>query len=382
VLFYVVCQKNKILILGEIMNEVKRLSALDSLRGIAACGVAFFWHYQHFQPKEGFPFQHVAQWFYTYGMSLVDLFFILSGFIFCYVYKDMIAQGKISFNKFSLLRLTRLYPLHVLTLLFVTVMQSVRYLTGQDAFVYKFNDIYHFVLNLFFLQSGWFENGFSFNAPSWSIACEVLAYILFFSISYWLHKNKRYIFAYIGMVLLGLFVIKTNANLPLFNGSMARVFVGFFIGCLLYELNLVIQTREKIRKPFLIGCFMMLISVTISVSAYGNDLFGNWMLVHTILIFPIILILVLNVGFLRKSLSIKPLAYLGDISYSIYLWHFPVQIVMKTIDDVMSLQMNYSSKKVFLLVVLITITVSIISYEFVEKPLLKRFRKFMVEENS
>lgn len=45
-------------------NPVKRLEPLDTLRGIAAIGVAIFWHYQHFKP-EVYPFEKYAYWFIT-----------------------------------------------------------------------------------------------------------------------------------------------------------------------------------------------------------------------------------------------------------------------------------------------------------------------------
>ncbi|MFC3771488.1 acyltransferase family protein, partial [Paenibacillus sp. GCM10012303] len=92
-----------------------RLSALDSLRGIAAIGVAFFWHYQHFIPQSESPFRSIAYWFYQYGWLLVDFFFVLSGFIFAYVYTEKIAGRTITFKQYSLLRVSRLYPLHIIT---------------------------------------------------------------------------------------------------------------------------------------------------------------------------------------------------------------------------------------------------------------------------
>jgi hypothetical protein len=58
--------------------EEKRLYSLDALRGLAAIGVAVFWHCIHFFPaclfcdRHAFPFYRTFQWFYDYGQLLVD----------------------------------------------------------------------------------------------------------------------------------------------------------------------------------------------------------------------------------------------------------------------------------------------------------------------
>lgn len=83
---------------GDAEMERKRLSSLDTLRGMAAIGVSLFFHYVHFSPQHGFPFSQKAYWFYHYGWSLVEFFFVLSGFVFSYVYKNQNAEKLISFR--------------------------------------------------------------------------------------------------------------------------------------------------------------------------------------------------------------------------------------------------------------------------------------------
>ncbi|WP_252221729.1 MULTISPECIES: acyltransferase [unclassified Clostridium] len=358
--------------------ELKRLSVLDSLRGLAAIGIAFFWHYQHFNPQNGYPFSGKAYWFYNYGWSLVDFFFVLSGFIFCYVYKKRIKNHELSFKKYAILRFSRLYPLLFITLIFVTTIQSLRMLLIHNFFVYPNNDVYHFLMNLFCIQSGWFESGFSFNGPTWSISCEIVAYVLFYIFIYKLHENRKYIFAYIGMVFLGLFIVKTGINYPLFNGNMERVFIGFFIGCFVYEFNNFINV-SKYKNKIILLCTAILLGVTISSSIWGNVILGNWTVVYTVLIYPLIILVALNVSVVNSILSIRPISYLGDLSYSIYLWHFPVQLSINTIDKIFNLNFNYSSKHMFFTFVFITIIVSILSYELIEKTVNKNLRKKLLK---
>lgn len=95
-------------------TNIRRLTCLNGLRGLACSCVAFFWHYQHFTPNH-FPFSYLAYWPYHYGWIAVEFFFLLSGFIFFYKYSNLISNNAISFKKFFILRFSRLYPLHFVT---------------------------------------------------------------------------------------------------------------------------------------------------------------------------------------------------------------------------------------------------------------------------
>ena len=182
-------------LLTVIRGEKQRFHSLDALRGLAALSVVF-WHWQHFfYGSEGLassferseqPLYPVFELLYLHGWMAVDLFFLLSGFIFFWLYADRISQGLVTAKEFLVLRLSRLYPLHLVTLLAVIVGQQVYlYSTGGGtAFVYQFNDGYHLFLNLLMLPSVGLEKGYSFNAPFWSVSVEVVLYLIFFLFSF------------------------------------------------------------------------------------------------------------------------------------------------------------------------------------------------------
>lgn len=351
------------------------MSSLDSLRGIAAIGVAFFWHYQHFQPQNGFPFSKTWYWFYHYGWNLVDFFFVLSGFVFSYVYKKQIAENQISLRKYSVLRLSRLYPLHIVTLIFVAIIQAIRAILDKGFFVYPFNDVYHLILNIFFIQSIGLESGWSFNAPSWSVSVEIISYLLFFTIIYRYHSGNKYIMFYVFFVVAGLYIYQINMNVLFFNQNIARVLIGFFVGCIAYEVHSkVSDCRFKGWATVFFACVLIAASTGAIFFGYSK-FFGKWELVNSLLIYPLIILTTLNIGLINKLLSIKQLTYFGDISYSLYMWHYPVQIVIKTVDEIFGLNLDYSSEKVFVGIVILTILVSILSFEFIEKPCQRYLRK-------
>jgi len=138
-------------------NWPARLYALDVSRGFAAMSV-ILWHWQHFYfsgvtinpdfDRSSQPFYFLLKIFYEKGAAGVYYFFLLSGFIFFWLYKDSIKNRIVSFKLFWIQRFSRLYPLHFVTLLLVALLQAIYSSQQGDYFIYPFNDAYHFILNL------------------------------------------------------------------------------------------------------------------------------------------------------------------------------------------------------------------------------------------
>src|SRR5690606_2751289 len=100
----------------------------------------------------------------------------------------------------------RLYPLHFATLLLVAGLQALSFHLQLEFQIYPYNDLYHFVLNLFFVSHWGLEAGDSFHAPIWSVSVEVFIYILF-----WLLLKYVFRLGIIGplalMILFGAFIV-------------------------------------------------------------------------------------------------------------------------------------------------------------------------------
>ena len=171
----------------------KKELCLDSIKGGAACIVAFAWHYAHFRPKEGFPFYNIAPLSYDYGWIMVELFFMLSGFGMMLGYSEKILKHEISFKNYLFKRIAKLYPLFFLTLILVTILEFIYKIKVGETFVYSNYDIYHFILNLLFIQDGILGTELSFNGPSWCISISFFLYILFYYIAY-KSKSKNEIY--------------------------------------------------------------------------------------------------------------------------------------------------------------------------------------------
>ena len=108
---------------------MERFYLLDIARGVAAIVVAIF-HYKLFYAynlsSENFviqnqPFYDYIKLIYEYGWIAVQFFFLLSGFIFFKLYLNKIKRKNLSFYNFLILRISRLYPLHFITLVIVLI---------------------------------------------------------------------------------------------------------------------------------------------------------------------------------------------------------------------------------------------------------------------
>ena len=164
-----------------------KLIGLEVIRFISALSVLVF-HYQHFSfvadkatnfVREKQPFYEILSPLYTYGYKGVWVFWCISGFIFFWKYRKVISEQTITPERFFLLRISRLYPLHFVTLFVVALLQIIYFNANNYYFVYQTNSLLTFVLQLLFVSNWGFVNSYSFNGPIWSISIEILVYIFF-----------------------------------------------------------------------------------------------------------------------------------------------------------------------------------------------------------
>lgn len=327
----------------------RRFHSLDVLRGVAALGV-IFWHWQHFfydgmvpgQPlQDRLPLHFLFSPFYRGGWLMVDGFFSLSGFIFFWLYAQAIAERRVSFRAFAILRLSRLYPLHLTTLLVVLLGQALLLPHSGSRFVYD-GGAGDFVQQLLLVHGWKNEIGESFNGPSWSISVEVLLYLAFFGLC---RSGFRRWWHFIAVAAIGAGLTMQGI------GGVGRGLFSFFLGGMAFHG----YKHLRSRRPRLGGRFWLAIAVAASaLSLYllqtntpvlyngytflcgerllvnGRDPLGGILLVLspyvlTGLVFPL-LIMALALAETKLGLLGRRWGWLGDISYSCYLWHFPLQL--------------------------------------------------------
>ncbi|NOV27996.1 acyltransferase [Cupriavidus necator] len=294
------------------MNN-KRIYEIDSLRGIAALVVVL----THFQP---FFWSRVVHW----GFLAVDLFFILSGIVLTKTYEAQILSGSISARDFLARRFARLAPLHYLALSLFALAELVSWANGGGHVVNWYMPLYSFFLNLVFLQNVGLTHEMTWNGVSWSISTEMVVNLLWFYVLVKLRPTVAFFVS--AMIVAALFIFTTmGANLDFtfankfgINIGLVRCVMGFSLGVVMAR-TLSTNGKQSIgghAAAVLVLGLLAWIGYTYKTPGMeGADY------VVVLFLYPALVFLSLGRSFLSPILRSKPLVFLGDISYSVYLLH-------------------------------------------------------------
>ena len=304
--------------------DKRHFNALDLSRLLAACAV-LFWHYQHFfVPPVDYQF-HVDRsvvsplypqlaWLFDYGHVAVQYFWAVSGFVFAHVYlADSGARGR-----FWLARVARLWPLHLLTLVLVAVLQMAYNATNGTEFIYHQQTVKHFLLSLALAHYWGWQVDQSFNGPSWSLSTEILAYAAFWLLLPGLRRAPLILALAAAVLALGLFF----AGLP--NAPVFTCIGYFFGGAAVYGAAL----RARPGPITLAALGMALAGLALWLgwvwhSDSAATLAGTFSA----------LLAMLAIDTADRTDRLGGARHLGDASYGIYLWHFPLQLALVLLID-------------------------------------------------
>jgi peptidoglycan/LPS O-acetylase OafA/YrhL len=308
-----------------IMLSSRRLPALESLRGIAALIVVV-----HHAPWQN-PLS--VSLFFRNGGMMVDLFFVLSGFVLTRSYRHRL-QSRGEIRDFVLLRLGRLYPLHLVFLLVFLSIECFRWAAQLGAVAlsqpaFATNDMTALLENLLLLQGMGLNAALTYNFPSWSISVEFYTYLLFAACVYAFGTGTRL------LLISGALVLATAAFLALrghdnlaevtSQGGFYRCCMGFFLGTIAEHAyrSLADDARGVALRilPFFGVSALAGLSIVLAWSPSGF---------HTYLVLPLSAIAVLSLAAtpdsaLCRLLGTRWLVWLGTVSYSVYLSHATCQ---------------------------------------------------------
>ncbi len=354
------------------------IANLTPLRGIAALMIVVF-HFEELLARFVKPENSML---IRKSYLMVDLFFIMSGFVLLHVYGESFSTifKKADFFKFLRARFARLYPLHLFTLLL-----AIAFFLSSNSPANPVNNPAAIPTHLLLLQSFGIHSIFTWNVPSWSISAEWWCYMLFPLIVLMLSKNNKTVFLLIILSASIYFSIlyllpRTNPFMPAapvphnldvtYDYGFLRGLAGFMAGMVTY----ILYQQRKLNQIFS--------KDIVGIIVVGITLFALHRGVNDIIYIPLFMLVVLgigaNTGIIHKIFMVRPLQYLGTISYSIYLMH---GLLIFLIAVPLVLGMGYAYKgpgsltlpfwtglgicSIFLLAV---VGVSSITYFFIEKP--------------
>ena len=354
--------------------EFKHIPALDGLRGIAVLMVLFF-HLIHLSPE--------LYLFAQGGFLGVDVFFVLSGFLITSILiKEYENDGQINLKNFYLRRSFRLVPAFWTFLICLYYFGD--YLLPDDQA--KLIHSYHNLFFAFTYLMNWHNvigNGLTGNLNhTWSLAIEEQFYIIWSLVLFKCFAKRltrRQIFLWTGGVILGLIVWRfwraANGTNPiiLYYSTETRI-DALLIGCLaamIYSWRLLPEKFYASRQFDFLALLSLLTALFTAFSFSHTEafLYYGFLSIFAAAVAVIILWLVTRTKSIPNTLlEIKPLRWLGQISYGLYLWHYVFFEFGKK---------NFQSLTVQIIAGIgLSIIVSTASFYLIEKPFLKFKNKF------
>jgi peptidoglycan/LPS O-acetylase OafA/YrhL len=354
--------------------DFKHTPALDGVRGIAIL-IVMVYHLEWL-----FPGLHE----YVKGGFLgVDVFFVLSGFLITSILlSEQDKTGGISLKKFYLRRCLRLIPAFWLFLIGLYIFGTYLLPEFQAGLVYGRNDFLFavtYTMNWFSASNHSFDSNLN---HVWSLSIEEQFYILW-SLILWkafADNTKRRFILYLTLGFVAALCVSravralTGADLRTLYYSTDTRIDSILIGCaasMIYMWKMV-SPEFLSRMWFPIVSLLALASslvVLVLSSHEGRNLYISGLPIFNISIAILIFWLVNRKGTaIHKILESRVLVWIGNISYSLYLWHYLMYEFAKK-------EFATPGSEIFVGVTL-AFAIACASYYFVEKPFLKLKHRF------
>jgi peptidoglycan/LPS O-acetylase OafA/YrhL len=293
--------------------------ALAGWRGIAALLVALF----HL-PVAHSLYQH--EWLHRLSPGL-EFFFLISGFIMAMGYSERINDGR-TFIAFLVRRAGRVWPLQLAMIGLLLWIPLIGLLIGSPQPFRTWAALNALPYHLLLLQTWWPDSALLWNYPAWTLTGEIFAYFLMALLV--LGAQKEWMRWLLGLTITTIAVTiyyhemlsQAHQNTV----SVSRAVTGFFIGFLLYHF----WRRLPLKNP-VVGTFLEIATVVgfiAIVRLHPTGLSYFW--VHALFVLGIYTY-ASDLGFVSRVLTWPIFQWLGNISFSIYMWHGVVTIWMLTV---------------------------------------------------
>ncbi|MEA5468574.1 acyltransferase [Spirulina sp. 06S082] len=366
----------------KIEYEAKQLNLIQLFRGLAAIAVVLY-HVDlcsYEQLNKSFFFD-----IFEFGLSGVDYFFVLSGFVIIYTqHRSFLQQSFKKFKLFLLKRLIRIIPIYwFINLCILLVLVVFPMLEAPNPITLGFT------IRSFLLIP---QNLPPINNVAWTLTL-ILFFYFVFSLNYIL--PRRFYFAIVAMIIfasatqfISAFFISPT-EYPRWKLIFNSLNLEFVFGCI--AAYIVLNYSLKYRKIiFFLGLISFLffgfaqaynlIDEVNIIKIWGIDL----MIDRTIFLGIPCLFLVMGAALIdiQEGVNIpNVLLYLGDASYSIYLAHSPLVYGLFQLSSLFKLNRTIGNSDILgWLIAIAAIAISCIFYNLIEKPLTSYLRKQLIPQ--
>lgn len=351
---------------------------LDVLRFFAFFAV-FLCHTLYF-PMDHFMGRHIPMWIAKLQISVarggqygVDLFFALSAYLITeLLLRERDARGSIDTRSFYVRRILRIWPLYYF---FVGLCVVIPFLNPRHEFTLRY------LIGFIFLAGNWVFVAFGYpyfaGIPLWSVSVEEQFYLL------WPLIVRKLSVRGIGIVALVMIVAAnlTRITMLLVHSGAWNIWINTFarLDPMAAGILLAVFLRGRVPKLSIAARILLLVACTAGIGVTGHFSAGwgdgtPW--AGILISYPFIA--VCSVGLLFGTIGIgirlRPIEYLGKISYGLYVYH---QMCIWITDKVLHVRngvLHMCLREVVALA--LTVVFASISYAVLERPFLSLKRKF------
>jgi peptidoglycan/LPS O-acetylase OafA/YrhL len=312
-----------------------RYAVLDSMRGLGCLQVIIF-HFFFTTAMNWLPY-----WFVRNTWVSLDFFFVLSGFVITYVYGDKLRDLRSALG-FAVRRFGRIWPLHIIVLAALVVFIGVINLglphqTWMN--ITPTNPPFGYmplITEFFLINSLGIWEHFYWNVPSWSMGAEFNVYIVFAAVC----LVARHVLVPVAAVLsLGAIAALWRWSPEYLSADVdmgvLRCMAGYFVGVVVYRAHAAAMrlpdSRLVPRSRRAASVAEVAILSILLVFIYFLDYFGRYnpmCMISPILFGTIVYIFSFSRGVVSWALDRPVFHHLGDLSYSIYVTHWPLLIAL------------------------------------------------------
>lgn len=356
------------------------------MRGIAALLVAVF----HFEMAIARFVPAKQTMFFEKCYLMVDLFFIMSGFIILHVYKDNFEKSieKNSIKKYIVARFARIYPMHFISLLLLVAL--VILFSPAGTYPNAIENPWAIPTGFLLLHSYYIHDIYTWNIPSWSISAEWAAYLLFPMLALFISKKRLFAVIILGLCVVAAYLsimyllprrnylyplipVPHNLNVT-YDYGFLRGIAGFVTGMIVYKAYQLRSVKYIFHRDIL--ATLIILMLVFAMHFAFNDAFC------IVLFSALVLSFALNNGHLHKLCNNWLAQYIGKISYSIYLMQIFLQEPFSKglrLPGVLGFgrgrqNIEFSSGLMYSIIYLaVLLAISSITYYFIEQP----FRKII-----
>lgn len=296
---------------------------------------------------------HLQLDLFAKGFLGVDIFFIISG----YLISSILLKDNSILN-FYVNRLNRILPSLICVILIIIFFSYFILSPVQEKNLWQsISSLSLFVSNYFFYFEGGYFGLSNLEKPllhTWSISIEVIFYLISPLIVYLFFKKSIFIYLFIFFLILRIIIYKFTSFEYFYFDFFSKIIL-FLIGFLLNKIKIKKNYNNYLFIPgYLIIFFSLLIenyNLSVLFIAFGVTL---------IILFPS------NFNLINKIYQNRIILFFGKSSYCLYLIHFPVISYAYILgNEINEINIRYT-------ILLITIVITIIIYNFVELRLVNK----------